>query len=361
MALLGEVESKSAPFPRTRYQGSKRKLSGAILDALSGLEFVTVLDAFGGTGSVAHAFKLAGKYVTYNDILAFNHQIGVALIENDTVRLTDRDIATIGRPKVGVDYDDFIERTFEGVYFTTDENRWLDVAVVNVRAMSDKYKRALAWFALFQAALAKRPYNLFHRRNLYMRTADVPRSFGNKASWDRAFPEHFETFATEGNAALIDGSGTCIATCADALDVRGEYDLVYIDPPYINGSGTGVDYHQFYHFLEGMVRFDDWGASVDLKSKHRRLVPRDDPWSDRNRCHAMFERLFERFAESVIVVSYRNDGQPSVDELAAMVRAVKSDVRIMDVKSYQYALSTNRRSREVLIIGTGLGSRIRKR
>ena len=352
MALLGEVESKSAPFPRTRYQGSKRKLSGAILDALSGLEFATVLDAFGGTGSVAHAFKLAGKYVTYNDILEFNHQIGVALIENDTVRLTDRDIAAIGRPKVGVDYDDFIERTFEGVYFTTDENRWLDVAVANVRAMSDKYKRALAWFALFQAALAKRPYNLFHRCNLYMRTADVPRSFGNKASWDRAFPEHFETFATEGNAALIDGCGTCSATCADALDVRGEYDLVYIDPPYINGSGTGVDYRQFYHFLEGMLRYDDWEEMIDHSSKHRRLKRMACPWSNPRTNVGMFQHLFRRFADSVLVVSYRSDGTPTIAELAAMLRSVKRCVRVESSAKYQYALSTKRSTEEMLLIAT---------
>ena len=57
-------------FPRTRYQGSKRKLAATIVEQLRDLEFTTVLDAFGGTGAVSHAFKAIGKHVTYNDVLA---------------------------------------------------------------------------------------------------------------------------------------------------------------------------------------------------------------------------------------------------------------------------------------------------
>ena len=133
------------PFPRTRYQGSKRKLAGAIIEQVRELTFTTVLDAFGGTGAVSHASKCAGKQVTYNDVLEFNHQIGLALIENDSIRLEDDESAAVGQRQHGVVYGDFIERTFEGIYFTTEENRWLDVAVANVRGLSCPYKRAIAW------------------------------------------------------------------------------------------------------------------------------------------------------------------------------------------------------------------------
>ena len=130
-------------FPRTRYQGSKRKLAHAIVEQVRGLEFTTVLDAFGGTGAVAYAFKRAGKEVTYNDLLAFNHQIGLALIENDSVRLDEEGIAAIGRARPGVEYDDFIERTFEGIYFTTAENRWLDLAVADIRGLTCTFRQAI--------------------------------------------------------------------------------------------------------------------------------------------------------------------------------------------------------------------------
>jgi len=35
--------------------------------------------------------------------------------------------------------------------------------------------------------------------------------------------------------------------------IEGNYDLAYIDPPYISAQGVGVDYLEFYHFLEGLV------------------------------------------------------------------------------------------------------------
>ncbi len=339
-------------FPPTRYQGSKRKLAGAILAQLRDLNHATVLDAFGGTGAVSYAFKCAGKRATYNDYLASNHQIGLALIENDKVRLGNAEIETIGVKWAGVEYGDFIARTFEGIYFTDEENRWLDVAVGNIRRITDRYKRAIAWCALFQSAMAKRPYNLFHRKNLYMRTADVPRSFGNKVTWDRKFADHFKAFAKMANDALVDSGGMCRAICCDALDVAADYDLVYIDTPYISQSGMGVDYRDFYHFLEGMLHYDDWPEMVDFTSRHRRLIRKHDPWSDPRKCREMFHRLFTHFRDSILVVSYRSDGIPSIPELADMLRNVKRHVRVIDGPTYQYALSTNRCSQETLLIGT---------
>lgn len=344
------IKTPPRPFPSTRYQGSKRKLAGAILAHLADLEYTTVLDAFGGTGAVAHAFKCAGKAVTYNDLLAFNHQIGLALIENDSIRLTNEQANAIGVKRRGVDYDDFVERTFEGVYFTDEENRWLDVAIGNIRELRCRYQRAIAWFALFQAAMVKRPYNLFHRSNLYMRTAKVSRSFGNKVTWDRSFPEHFRAFAAEANRALVDSHHRCRAICEDALDIEPRYDLVYIDTPYIAGTGVGVDYRDFYHFLEGMVHYDEWAGMIDYDSKHLRLARRKDPWSDPQSCRDQFSRLFDRFRDSYLVVSYRSDGVPTIRELAEMLAAVKGHVDVIEGDRYQYALSTRRTTREVLLI-----------
>src|SRR3990172_6286170 len=141
-------------FPATRYQGSKRKLAATIVEQLGDLKFTAVLDAFGGTGAVAYALKQLGKHVTYNDILTFNHQIGLALIENDSVQLRDEEMETVGVRREGVSYADFIERTFAGIYFTDEENRWLDIAVGNIRRIENRYRRAIAWFSLFLFSIA---------------------------------------------------------------------------------------------------------------------------------------------------------------------------------------------------------------
>ena len=340
------------PFPATRYQGSKRKLLGWIWDSLADLPCDTVLDAFGGTGAVAYLFKQHSRQVTYNDMLAFNHQVGTALIENNDQHLSDTDIRRVITRDPSIDYDDFIERTFAGIYFTNEENRWLDVAAQNVPRLPSRHHRAMAYYALFQSCIAKRPYNLFHRRNLYMRTADVGRTFGNKATWDRSFEDHFRHHARQANEAVFNSGRPCRSLCADVMEVPPGFDLVYIDPPYVSARNVGVDYQGFYHFLEGLTDYAAWPAKVDYNSKHRRLQPVPNPWTNSRTNAEAFRMLFERFSDSTLAVSYRSDGCPSVEQLRDMLAEVKSEVRVVTQERYQYALSTNRKSREVLLIGT---------
>ncbi|MCC7353873.1 MAG: DNA adenine methylase, partial [Anaerolineae bacterium] len=169
-----------AQFPSTRYQGSKVKLADWIWEQIAGLDFTTCLDAFGGTGAVAYRLKEAGKAVTYNDLLRFNYYFGLALVENSRVRLSPEEVNWLLAPHAELTYPHFVQDTFSDIYFTDDENAWIDRTITNIRQLRDPYKFALAFFALCQACIIKRPYNLFHRRNLYIRFAEVERTFGNK-------------------------------------------------------------------------------------------------------------------------------------------------------------------------------------
>jgi len=337
-------------IPSTRYQGSKAKLVRWIWEHIQHLSFDTVLDAFGGTGVVGYWLKRKGKQVTYNDILRFNYLVGLALIENNATRLTVENVEYLLSRRPGQEYRTFIADTFKDIYYTDEENRWLDLVVQNIAALSDPYKRALAYYALFQACLVKRPFNLFHRKNLYLRFADVERSFGNKTTWDTPFEVHFPAFVDEANALVVDNGRANRALNEDAWDVEGDYDLVYIDPPYISQRGVGVDYHHFYHFLEGLARYEEWPTLVDYHSKHRRLKPVYNPWVDQAVIHDAFARLLDRFRDAILVISYRADGIPSIADLEDMVRQVKQRVRVHRLDGYQYVLST-RQTAEVLIIG----------
>ena len=143
-----------------------------------------------------------------------------------------------------------------------------------------------------------------------------------------------------------------MALNVDAADVPGDYDLVYIDTPYISKRGVAVDYLDFYHFLEGLTMYDEWEKHIDYRSKHRRLKRRPSAWTDKNQIHAAFERLFERFQHSIIVVSYRSDGIPSEAELVSLLKQYKQHVRVEHFGQYKYALSTNSEAKEILLIGT---------
>lgn len=348
-----DIATPASPprFPSTRYQGSKRKLLPWIWEQVGELPFETALDVFGGTGSVSFLFKQHGKQVTYNDLLASNHQVGTALVANSRHRLSEADIEHLFTRHPAVEYDDLIERTFEDIYFTTEENRWLDLIAQNIRRLSGRYRRAVAYYALFQSCLAKRPYNLFHRKNLYMRTATVSRGFGNKATWDRSFEDHFHKHLGEVHRAIFDNGRRCSASRHDVLDVPGRFDLVYIDPPYVSARNVGVDYLAFYHFLEGLTDYPNWPQRIDYTSKHRRIKPVANRWLSAETNVAAFRDLFQRYADSILVVSYRSDGCPTPQQLMELLGEVKDRVRLVSLERYRYVLSTNRSSSEVLLIG----------
>lgn len=344
-------EPAEARFPSTRYQGSKARLAGWIWDQIAELDFATCLDAFGGTGAVAYRLKQAGKSVTYNDRLRFNHYFGLALIENSQVRLSPGEIDWLLQRHAHIPYQTLVQDRFGGIYFTDPENAWIDQTIANLRQLEEPFKSALAFYALCQACLVKRPYNLFHRKNLYLRFAEVRRSFGNKATWDKPFEEWFRTFATEANRAVFDNGQDNHSLNADACAVPGEFDLVYMDPPYLARHGAPVDYRSFYHFLEGLSMYEAWEEQIDRASKHQRLKHQASEWADRHKIYAAFEHLFQRYQSSVLVISYRSDGIPSEGELAALLQKYKSSVRSIHFGRYQYVLSTNPKSEEILLIG----------
>ncbi|MBI4314123.1 MAG: DNA adenine methylase, partial [Candidatus Omnitrophica bacterium] len=339
-----------ARFPSTRYQGSKAKLADWILEQIAPLNFETGLDAFGGTGAIAYRLKHAGKTVTYNDILKFNHYFGLALIENNNTRLNHERLKQLLTRHHNITYPSFVQNTFHDIYFTDEENAWIDQTITNIFQFADPYEIALAFFALCQSCIVKRPYNLFHRKNLYLRFAEVERSFGNKTTWDASFEEWFRIFVGEANQAVFDNGCQNRAINCSTFDVQEDYDLVYIDTPYISSQGVGVDYYAFYHFLEGLTMYDEWSKHIDYESKHRRLKPRSSEWTDKRRIHAAFDQLFARFRESILVVSYRSDGFPSETELISLLKKYKRHVRVEYFGRYKYVLSKNCDSKEILLI-----------
>jgi adenine-specific DNA methylase len=346
MSFIGD----DAVFPSTRFQGSKLKIADWIWDGIKDLDFDTALDAFGGTGSVGYMLKSKCKQVIYNDTLKFNSCIGTALIENDDAKLSETDVDLLIERHRSVEYPTFVHDTFKDIYFTDEENRWIDMVATNIGLLDDFYKKAIAYFALFQACIIKRPFNLFHRKNLYIRFSDVERNFGNKTTWDTPFETHFRQFVHEANQAVFCNGRANKALNLDAMDIEGDFDLVYIDTPYISRKGTGVDYLGFYHFLEGLVNYSQWPSMIDYRTKHKRLRSAASAWTDKRKISQAFDRLFSKFARSILVVSYRADGIPSIEELAALLKNYRRNVVELRRRDYKYVLSTNN-SEEVLLIG----------
>lgn len=351
MLFNKEPINKIPTFPSTRYQGSKVKIVDWIKHLTEELKFDSVLDAFGGTGSVGYMYKQLGKKVVFNDYLKSNYTVGKAIIENSYIKLNDHDISDLLLRHSSIKYPSFIQDTFHDIYYTDEENKWLDQTITNIKHLDNPYKKSLAYFALFQACIIKRPYNLFHRKNLYIRFANVSRSFGNKSTWDTPFELHFKKFIREANNAVFDNIKDNKASNLDVLDINSkESNLIYIDTPYVSQKGVGVNYFDFYHFLEGIMNYDKWHELIDTKYKHKKIKNDSSDWSNKNNIHLAFRKLFDKFKDSIIIVSYRSDGIPSIKEIASFLEEVGKKVKINELE-YKYALSTNRAIKETLLIG----------
>ncbi len=342
-------QPSSKKFPKTRYQGSKYKLLPWLKENLERVDFATVLDAFGGTGSVSFLFKQMGKTVYYNDILQFNFLTGKALIENNIETLNTNDISLLVSKDDNFSYLNFIESTFADIYYTNEENQWLDIVLQNISKLKNEYKQALAFWALFQSCIIKRPYNLFHRKNLYVRTSDVKRSFGNKKTWDTPFEQHFFKFIKEANQAIFDNKKLNKAYNQDAQQLNLSPDLVYIDPPYIPAKGTLTFYRDFYHFLEGMTDYHNWPKYIDFESKHKKLFSISSLWENKENITFALKELLEKYKDSILAISYRIDGIPSIKEIKKALSYLNKKVTVQEI-DYKYVLSTKSDSKEVLII-----------
>jgi adenine-specific DNA-methyltransferase len=112
---------------------------------------------------------------------------------------------------------------------------------------------------------------------------------------------------------------------------------------------VGVDYRDFYHFLEGLIGYEQWPARIDYTSKHRRLQPLKNIWNEAGTITDALEQLIGRHRDSLIVVSYRDDGLPSEETLLRLLNKYKKQVYVVK-QAKKYVLS-QRESHELLFIG----------
>jgi adenine-specific DNA-methyltransferase len=343
-------------LPSTRYQGSKRKLLPQIYNVVKDLKFETVLDGLGGSGVVSYLFKKMNKSVTYNDFLRFNFLSAKAIIQNDNVLLSENDVQKL----IGVKSKHnkkIIQNTFKGIYYLPSENIWLDNVITNIYNMNHypesilKFKKAIAFYSIFQSCLSKRPFNLFHRKNLYIRTKkNIERSFGNKKTWDKSFDKHFTNFIKETNDLVFHSGKKCYAINKSIFNIDNNFDLVYLDPPYHSKDGfrETSNYRKVYHFLEGIARLKTWPSLIDYDSPNLRFKHNGNDFDSVN-IYETYEELFYNFRKSKILLSYNTDGIPSSRFFINLLKKMNKKVSTKSFQ-YNYALSKKTQIREILIL-----------
>lgn len=351
--LAPSLNERFSTFPSTRYQGSKRKLLSFLHAACREYSFNNVLDLYSGTSSVSLMFRSMGKDVTANDYLLYNWMTAKVLLGLTNTWLNSLNLSSMIDRALAHNGNagSLVRDHFSGIYFVDRENAEIDWFCANLSLFSPP-EADLLTYLMGQAMLMKRPYNLFHRANLEMRTKDVPRSFGNAKTWETSFQKHMIGLGSKLKNCRFEGPrGRAI--CLNASDLSkldAHPDFVYLDPPYLNRRHIPVDYSQFYHFLDGLVRYELF-ASGNEKYPYKpiRLMP--SRWKTAEGGLAEIRAVSERWPTATIAISYRGDGKPSVEDIKCNLLSSGYKVTEHTTVEYKYALSKQFDATEELIIG----------
>ena len=333
-------------YPPTRFMGSKSKLLSEIWSVVSQFNVNTVVDLFSGSGVVGYMLKAQGKTVISNDYMAMSATFTKAMVENNSVTLPLEEAKNL--LIAHKESDHFVADTFKGLYYSDEENDLIDTLRTNIAAMKDQYKQAIAMTALIRACIKKRPRGIF--------TYTGHRYDDGRQDLKKSLSQQFLEAVEAVNKAVFDNGKINLSKHGDAMDLKVENaDLVYIDPPYYSPLSDN-EYVRRYHFVEGLAR--DWkGVEIQEHTQTKKFKSYPTPFSTRKGAADAFDKLFKKFANSILVVSYSSNSQPTQDEMVAIMAKYKEHVEVIPI-DYKYSFGnqseakTHRNSvQEYLFVG----------
>ncbi len=317
-------------YPDTRYMGSKRKLLPMISDVLDTLNIDTALDAFSGSGCVSYLMKQKGYATTANDFLKFTSQFAHASIQNNTELLGEDEVMRLLQPNPLA--KDFVSTKYKGLYFSDEDNAFLDNLWANIELLKNPAKRSLALAAAHRACMKRRPRGIFtYTGNRYQ---------DGRADLRMNLSEHFVKAVQEWNDSVFDNGRANHALNYDVFDIPmdASYDLVYIDPPYLSPMSDN-DYTRRYHFVEGYASY--WQSDeIQEHTLTKKIKSKPSAFSSKSTIFEAFDRLFEKFKDSTLLVSYSSNSIPSKEDMVDLLKKYKQDVTVYEY-DYKYSFGTH--------------------
>ena len=295
---------------------------------------------------MGYMFKTQGKAVISNDYMTMSATFTKAMVENNNVTLPMSEAKKLLEKKKESDH--FVETTFEGLYYSDEENVLIDTLRTNIASIRDPYKHAIAMSALIRACTKKRPRGIF--------TYTGHRYDDGRKDLQKSLSQQFLEAVEAVNRAVFDNGKRNSSKNGDAMDLRVDHaDMVYIDPPYYSPLSDN-EYVRRYHFVEGLAR--DWkGVEIQEHTQTKKFKSYPTPFSTRKGAADAFDKLFKKFANSILIVSYSSNSLPTQDEMVAIMAKYKEHVEVIPI-DYRYSFGnqneakTHRNSvQEYLFVG----------
>ncbi|MDO5113840.1 MAG: DNA adenine methylase, partial [Planctomycetia bacterium] len=254
MFLFKECQYFEHQFPKPQYLGAKYLFRHWITAYIDNEKINTVLDAFGGSQSIAYCFKQNGFKTITNDLLNFNNQIGLALVENDHEVLNEDDLSVLFSKNRNPDSFKLFEELYTDIFFKRSETQFLDAFRSNVDFLNNRYKKALA-ISIMNRSMTRKVTMGHFAHTKAMDYAVNPDRIKRNRSLTKPLKEIFCELLPLYNQAVFSNNQDNRSFCENILDLLPSLkniDLVYFDPPY---CGSHADYQSFYHLLETYTEY----------------------------------------------------------------------------------------------------------
>ena len=321
-----ELPPEKRPKYITNYIGSKQKLVDWIWKHTP--EGVgTVLDAFSGSAVVAYMYKTKGLQVIANDRLRYCHHAAKAIIENNSVRLSEDEIEALlaDNAKAG----SFVQDNFKGIFFAKGVHALIDTIRANCDKLSG-FKKDIALFGLGKTCMSgKGGFGHFSSSTDYGRRQDTPDEFKDRLR------KNLQRI----NALVFDNDKENKAYRQDINDLlpKAKADLAYFDPPYATEFST-TNYERAYHFVEGLMTY--W-EGLEIKADTKVKYYETDHKTVTKANASEFFQTFLGNAKHIPhwLISYRDHAYPNEQEMKRIIGSFGKQSR-MKSKDHHYAITS---------------------
>jgi len=332
------------------YFGGKRRLCKLIFAEIAKClppeqwDHSRLVDPFMGGGAVALYGKAQGFEVIAGDIARRCYIIGKALVENNTVAITESDIAMLWQEVPGA--PTFIEDHYVPDQFPEHIGKFLDRAFAAAGQFAEETKRALMQLLLVKYVFWLRPYSQFSSPEAFNRpfaegrVDDIKDSYRHSIEANSTPPWNaLRVLSRLINRAIFIGAQPCRIHKRDAQELVEPFDgeVLYLDPPY---AGT-LSYEKEYQVLDALL------------GEH--LEPSDFSRADGLN---ILEKLLELAgAYRLWVISYGNElsGLPEVRARVERFRPVRTiEMKYAHLQERATAEKSERNREFLLLAGEGV-------
>ena len=311
-------------YPKVNYIGNKEKITNWICDQFP-KDCSSVFDAFSGGCSVSYEAKKRNLKVITNDILKINYHLGNALIQNNKILLSEKDLEIIfsGKPQKG-----FMFKNFSNIFFFPEECMELDLYRKNIDKLDCEFKKSLAFSLIRRSMIRKMPYSRFNinwEKIVQLRDEDYSyEKYKRKRSYhNQSFQHHFLENLKEYNQSIFDNKKKNVSYNDDVFNLLKtvKSDIIYLDPPY---TGTMNNYFGFYGLIDSYIN-----SSIS--------IPFGNNFMNKNDSLELFEKLFSNLGNfKYWILSYNNSSYPSKKELTDLLKKYSNNVKVIEKKhNYQ--------------------------